>query len=310
MIEGNFSCEAIFNLFRYSGNLNPNASYLSASSSIVKYRRVMGNIVANRSLFSSSYIGHYPRNEFTEDYLVEILEKKIELAESKGVGKAVIEGGIHATIVKMGLKSDRIKGKLIRFVGALGYTSAAETLFLECSTFAGVGVCNALIAALGIGGRGAEAINVLHHMPNKLVKTETTYWNVLVACSHSGEAKAANYILGKIYKKLSMEPAIHHVGTYIDALARKGELVHAVREVKCLLYTPNREIIVSILGRCQPTFFDEPEVAKAFAKYLESKGISYRIQKSLYRELGAIGVQWGSNVKILRQRRIGGSSPN
>lgn len=79
-----------------------------------------------------------------------------------------------------------------------------------------------------------------------LVKTHTAYWNVMVACSHGGQTSYAHYLLGRFFKLFAIKPTIELIGTYIDALARKGQLDKAFIEVKCLIYRSNQEIFAII----------------------------------------------------------------
>ncbi|KAG7542624.1 hypothetical protein ISN45_Aa07g025860 [Arabidopsis thaliana x Arabidopsis arenosa] len=238
---------------------------------------------------------------------VNLLKQRISMVESK-TGSDVTAADIHGSIVKHGLKTDSLMCNLLRLYASSGYHTQAKRVFFECyfSGYAGLGVWNTYIATLGYLGDGHEAIRVYSNMPKQLTKTPATYWNILVACSHSGETEFAHYILGKIFKGLWEEPYIEHLGTYIDALARKNQLKKAALEVRSMIvYAPNREIINSVLSRCVE--HRDTETAKEFSEYLEMKGVEYRVQKTTYNKLAEAGVKWKNNVKIIRQRVKGQS---
>lgn len=185
----------------------------------------------------------------SEEYFVKLLQEKIKLVESKAQKYATNPGRIHASLVKNGIRSDQVLCKQLRLYGSSGYIVETKRFFYDCynSGAAGIAVWNAGIASLATLGEGLQAINMFEDIPQSLNKTHATYWNVLLACSHAGETSYAHYLLGRVFKRLGIEPSIELIGTYLGGLARNGELDEAVEYVKSMIYKPNQEIIVSIL---------------------------------------------------------------
>lgn len=104
---------------------------------------------------------------------------------------------------------------------------------------------------------------------------------MLLAFSHAEGIRYAKYVHGRVFKLLSVERSIEHIGIYIDGLKRNEELDKADKEIYIghMINKPNQEIIMSILNRWQNhqnlIFF-----AKEFVKYLEAQGIAYFVDKT------------------------------
>ncbi|CAN6991283.1 unnamed protein product, partial [Brassica rapa subsp. trilocularis] len=217
--------------------------------------------------------------------------------ESEYQGSHTDPGAIHASLLKLGFKTDQLLSKQLRLYGSCGSVEDARRLFYDSynSELAGVAVWNSMIATLAINGDGNEAITMFENMPRGLSKTHATYWNTIIGCSHIGEAGYAHYLLGRAFKCSGIEPSMELLGTYVDGLARHGEGEKAVTTLKGMRYKPNQEMVVSILSKYYLNA-DPSTFAQDFVQYLEEQQVSFYIGKALYNELASTaGVVWKSN---------------
>lgn len=97
-----------------------------------------------------------------------------------------------------------------------------EKLFHECGKSGAtcIGMWNAFISTLGTNSECFKAIQVFENIPSTLIKTHSTFWNVMVTCTHARQTEYGHYLLARIVKTLWIEPTIEIMGTYLDGLAR------------------------------------------------------------------------------------------
>ncbi|XXG74529.1 hypothetical protein AAC387_Pa07g3228 [Persea americana] len=90
---------------------------------------------------------------------------------------------------------------------------------------------NAMIGGLAMHGLGQDALEMFWGMKRKgLVPNETTFVNVLCACTHAGMVERGREIFCSMKKDYGVEPQREHYGCLADLLGRAG-LVREAEEV-------------------------------------------------------------------------------
>lgn len=117
-------------------------------------------------------------------------------------------------------------------------------------------------------------------------------------CVHKQETRYAQYLLGKVFKFLAVDPSIEITEYYIDILARNEQY----------LYKPSQEIVVRILADIKCTQHLLSSLMR-FCSMLNHKELfSTLIDISAYMHLTEDGVTLNARATIKRQRKKGCSA--
>lgn len=109
----------------------------------------------------------------------------------------------------------------------------------------------ALINALAVHGRSAEALRTFYEMRNHGFHPDhVTFTGVLVACSHGGLVSEGWLVFESIRNEYGMEPLPEHYGCMVDLLGRAGLLNEAYNFVDSMPIQPNSTIWRTLLGAC------------------------------------------------------------
>ncbi|KAK8925664.1 Pentatricopeptide repeat-containing protein [Platanthera zijinensis] len=112
-------------------------------------------------------------------------------------------------------------------------------------------VWSAMIAGLGMYGRGKEALNLFQEMLEAKVKpNHVTFTNILCACSHAGLIEEGRLYFSEMQSLYKIAPAIEHYGCMVDILGRAGRLEESLRLINSMPAPPPSSVWGALLGAC------------------------------------------------------------
>ncbi|GFQ03370.1 pentatricopeptide repeat-containing protein at2g29760 chloroplastic [Phtheirospermum japonicum] len=113
-------------------------------------------------------------------------------------------------------------------------------------------VWSAMIAGLGMHGRGKDAVDVFLRMREAKVKpSSVTFTNLLSACSHSGLVEEGREFFGKMDLVYKIAPSVEHYACMVDILGRAGLLDEAVELIENMPMKPGASVWGALLGACR-----------------------------------------------------------
>lgn len=159
---------------------------------------------------------------------------------------------IHAKLIKNSLYLDVFVATcLIDLYGKCGRLEDAMSLFYEIPRDTSV-PWNAIIASLGIHGRGEEALQLFKDMLAERVKADhITFVSLLSACSHSGLVGEGQKCFDIMQKEYGIKPSLKHYGCMVDLLGRAGYLEKAYELVSNMPIQPDASIWGALLSACK-----------------------------------------------------------
>jgi pentatricopeptide repeat protein len=112
---------------------------------------------------------------------------------------------------------------------------------------------NTVIAALGMNGRGEDAVAAFRDMveegarKHEVKPDAVTFVAVLSACSHSGLVATGRKLFADILPVHGVPPRTEHYGCVVDLLCRVGRVDEAARLVRAMPGRPNAKVLGSLL---------------------------------------------------------------
>ncbi|KAL3630808.1 hypothetical protein CASFOL_023792 [Castilleja foliolosa] len=111
---------------------------------------------------------------------------------------------------------------------------------------------SAILAGLGMHGRGKDAVEVFLRMQEAKVKpSSVTFTNLLSACSHSGLVKEGNEFFSQMERVYKIAPSVEHYACMVDILGRAGLLDEAVELIGNMPMKPGASVWGALLGACR-----------------------------------------------------------
>ncbi|KFK44541.1 hypothetical protein AALP_AA1G270100 [Arabis alpina] len=158
----------------------------------------------------------------------------------------------HAQLVKIGFDSSVSAGNaLITMYAKCGVVDEARQVFLTMPCLDSVS-WNALIAALGQHGHGAEAVDVYEEMLKEGIRPDRiTLLTVLTACSHAGLVEQGRKYFDSMEAVYGIPPGADHYARLIDLLCRSGRFSEAENVIKSLPFEPTAQIWEALLSGCR-----------------------------------------------------------
>ncbi|KAK9054789.1 hypothetical protein SSX86_025868 [Deinandra increscens subsp. villosa] len=109
----------------------------------------------------------------------------------------------------------------------------------------------ALVSALGLHGRGKEAVQRFRQMEMDGIEPDkVAFMAVLSACRHVGLVKEGMEMFEKMKEKYAIEPEMEHYLVVVDLMARYGDLKEVERLISGMPFAPNASIWRSFLDGC------------------------------------------------------------
>ncbi|CDY24406.1 BnaCnng04730D [Brassica napus] len=158
----------------------------------------------------------------------------------------------HAQLVKIGFDSSlSAANALITMYAKCGVVEEARRVFITMPCQDSVS-WNALIAALGQHGHGAEAVGVYEEMLKEGIKPDRiTFLTVLTACSHAGLVDKGREYFDSMETVYCIPPGADHYSRLIDLLCRSGRFSEAESVIKSLPFEPTAQIWEALLSGCR-----------------------------------------------------------
>ncbi|CAN6476825.1 unnamed protein product [Victoria cruziana] len=117
---------------------------------------------------------------------------------------------------------------------------------------------NTMISALGMHGRGKEAMDLFQLMLSVGMRpNEITFVGVLSACVHIGFVEEGRQFFDSMQRKYGITPGIEHCTCMVDLLARAGRLVEACEFVEAMPVKADAVVWGALLGACRNRKDDE-----------------------------------------------------
>ncbi|KAL7188967.1 hypothetical protein ACSBR1_038767 [Camellia fascicularis] len=204
---------------------------------------------------------------------------------------------IHGYTVRSGLILDiLVQNSLIDLYGKSGRLDFAEQVF-EDMPERDLGSWNSLIAAYGINGDGASALQIFSELkklgiyqPNAI-----TFVNILSSCAHAGLIEEGIEIFDSMNRDYGIDPRMEHVACMVNLLGRSGKLKEAEAFVE-MTVKPGPDVWGALLGAC--ALFSNVEIAERAASklfVLEPNSSVWRVAMSnVYASVG----RWEDAAKV------------
>ncbi|XP_057469560.1 pentatricopeptide repeat-containing protein At1g25360 [Actinidia eriantha] len=167
---------------------------------------------------------------------------------------AALEHGrqLHAQLVRLGFDSSLSAGNaLITMYARCGVVEAAQCAFLTMPSVDSVS-WNAMIAALGQHGHGAQALELFEQMLKEdILPDRITFLTVLSACSHAGLVQQGRRYFDSMNGLYGITPGEDHYARLIDLLCRAGKFSEATDVIQTMPFEPGAPIWEALLGGCR-----------------------------------------------------------
>ena len=159
---------------------------------------------------------------------------------------------LHAQLVRLGFDSSLSAGNaLITMYARCGVVEAAHCVFLTMPYLDAVS-WNAMIAALGQHGHGAQALELFELMLKEdILPDRITFLTVLSTCSHAGLVEEGHRYFKSMSGLYGICPGEDHYARMIDLLCRAGKFSEAKDMIETMLVEPGPPIWEALLAGCR-----------------------------------------------------------
>ncbi|XXG55704.1 hypothetical protein AAC387_Pa03g3311 [Persea americana] len=161
---------------------------------------------------------------------------------------------VHGLTKKIGFEDDVFVGSaLIDMYANCGSLENARSVF-DGMAQKDVVCWNAMIAANGMNGCGADAVGLFFQMKDLGLNPDpATYVSVLCACSHAGLVDQGICIFYSMVDELDSDviPNLQHYACVVDLLGRAGRLNDACSLLNSMPLQPDTGVYGALLGACR-----------------------------------------------------------
>ncbi|KAL7106683.1 hypothetical protein ACP275_06G009300 [Erythranthe tilingii] len=174
------------------------------------------------------------------------------LSACSQLGATEFGSWIHVYMKKEGMRLNRhLVTALVDMYSKCGDLHKALEVFNSVDK-RDVFVWSAMIAGLGMHGRGGDAIELFLKMQEAKVKpSSVTFTNLLAACSHSGLVEEGREFFVQMEQNYKIAPGVEHYACMVDILGRAGLLEDAVDLIKNMPMAPGASVWGALLGACK-----------------------------------------------------------
>ncbi|CAL5384824.1 unnamed protein product [Camellia sinensis] len=217
---------------------------------------------------------------------------------------AALEHGrqLHAQLVRFGFDSSLSAGNaLITMYARCGVVEAAHCVFLTMP-YADSVSWNAMIAALGQHGHGAQALEHFEQMlKENILPDRITFLTVLSTCSHAGLVKQGRNYFNSMHKLYGISPGEDHYARLIDLLCRAGKISEAKDVVQTMPFEPGAPIWEALLSGCRihGNMDVGIEAAERLFELMPQHDGTYILLSNMYANVG----RWDSVAKVRKLMR-------
>ncbi|KAI3521001.1 hypothetical protein L1887_10457 [Cichorium endivia] len=162
-----------------------------------------------------------------------------------------LTNSVMGYVIKKGInKYVAVSNAFIDLHAKSGFISYAEKVFDEMPV-RDIISWSTMIHGYGLHGNGEAAFGLFTQMRHSGLKPdETTYINILSACSHAGLVDEGRMVFKSMMKDEGMVVGIDHYGCMVDLLGRTGHMKEAYDVVRSLPFEPSVSMLESLLGSC------------------------------------------------------------
>ncbi|KAF5208202.1 Pentatricopeptide repeat [Thalictrum thalictroides] len=168
-------------------------------------------------------------------------------------GLGALEHGrqLHAQLVRFGLDSSLSAGNaLVTMYAKCGVVEAAHHMFLTMPYVDSS--WNAMIAALGQHGHGAEALELFNKMLQEAILPDRiTFLTILSACGHAGLVNEGCQYFYSMKQTYGIDPGEDHYACFIDLLCRAGKISEAKHVIETMPFEPGAPVCGALLAGCR-----------------------------------------------------------
>ncbi|CAN0838982.1 Pentatricopeptide repeat-containing protein At1g25360 [Linum grandiflorum] len=159
---------------------------------------------------------------------------------------------LHSQLIRSGFESSLSVGNaLITMYGRCGVVEDAKTLFRTIPFVDSIS-WNAMIAALGQHGHGAQAIQLFEEMLKEgILPDRITFLTVLSACSHAGLVEEGSRYFDAMHDSYGITPGEDHYARMVDLFCRAGKFAEAEDTIRKMAFQPGPQIWEAFLAGCR-----------------------------------------------------------
>ncbi|KAH7567181.1 hypothetical protein JRO89_XS07G0028200 [Xanthoceras sorbifolium] len=209
---------------------------------------------------------------------------------------------LHAQLVRFGFEASLSAGNaLITMYARCGVVEAADCLFNTMPSVDSVS-WNAMIAALGQHGRGAQAVELYERMLKEgILPDRITFLTILSACSHAGLVEDGRRYFDSMHKLYGIAPGEDHYARVIDLLCRAGRFSEALDVIESMPFKPGAPIWEALLAGCRihGNMDLGIQAAERLFEMIPQHDGTYVLLSNMYAALG----KWDDAAKIRKLMR-------
>ncbi|XP_008806919.1 pentatricopeptide repeat-containing protein At5g48910-like [Phoenix dactylifera] len=159
---------------------------------------------------------------------------------------------IHAYLERSEVEwSPNLRTSLVNMYSKCGDVTSARQTFDRIRD-RGVDLWNAMIAGLGLNGKGKEALELFDTMLSEGLKPDDmTFIGVLCGCSHAGLVNEGMACFEAMSQVHNVTPKVEHYSCMVDLLGRAGLLQEALELIRNMPVEANGRVWGSLFGACR-----------------------------------------------------------
>ncbi|XP_078431017.1 pentatricopeptide repeat-containing protein At2g42920, chloroplastic-like [Wolffia australiana] len=174
----------------------------------------------------------------------------------------------HSLVLRHGVEMTPIVlNAVIRMYSACGQLDKALEAFESAPTCTrqALSPWNTIISALGVHGRGSQALDFFSRAMKEsgLMPDKVTFVAVLSACAHAGMVEEAKAIFRAMEDEHGVAAGVEHYGAMADVLGRAGELGEAEEMIRRMKMKPDAGVWGALLAASKS--YGDLEVAERAA---------------------------------------------
>ncbi|GFQ00262.1 pentatricopeptide repeat-containing protein at1g25360 [Phtheirospermum japonicum] len=159
---------------------------------------------------------------------------------------------LHGQLIRLGFDSSlSAANALITMYARCGVLESAQNVFDKMPFLDSVS-WNAMIAAFGLHGHGAQALGLYEEMlGEQILPDRITFLTILSACSHAGLVEQGRKHFESMSEVYKITPGEDHYARLIDLLCRAGKLNEARDVIRNMPFEPGAQIWEALLSGCR-----------------------------------------------------------
>ncbi|KAK9743442.1 hypothetical protein RND81_03G239700 [Saponaria officinalis] len=203
---------------------------------------------------------------------------------------------LHSQVICLGHESSISVGNaLITMYGRCGSVEDSHLIFTTMNSVDSVS-WNAMIAAFGLHGHGAQALKLFQQMLEVgILPDRITFLTILTACSHAGLVHEGRRHFDSM-RKYQIVPGEDHYTRMIDLFCRAGKFSEAEELINTMPFEPKAPILEAMLAGCQihGNLDLGCKIAKKLLNLIPENDGAYILLSNIYAAAG----QWNDVARV------------